>query len=219
MVLLVYHAVLPAAVERLLKHWKTLDKAAGEGDRLSQTLRECLRVRVPSGKKEGLRDRIGNPETASNETADFCHWLLSRSLCNREALLRRRPSIKVSANYNANTSTAPGNISSARSGKSYGGTRNAISSSRSSSGSKPIPISWQRERHCVQPSMIDDELAGRVVRAYRQFASAGLFDSGGDGATTTVISDTPGEYQHLNGLSITPSSPNTKIESKYNHQS
>lgn len=69
--------VLPAASERLLKHWKTLDRAAGEGDKFSDTLRGIIRIRVPVGDE-------------SRET-DLCQWLLSRSLPSRETVSRTAP--------------------------------------------------------------------------------------------------------------------------------
>lgn len=68
---------LPAASERLLKHWKTLDRAAGEGDKFSDTLRGIIRIRVPVGD-----DR--------RET-DLCQWLLLRSLPSREAVSPTAP--------------------------------------------------------------------------------------------------------------------------------
>lgn len=69
--------VLPAASERLLKHWKALDRAAGEGEKFSDTLRGIIRIRVPGGD--------------DSREADLCQRLLVRSLSSGEAVSRTAP--------------------------------------------------------------------------------------------------------------------------------
>lgn len=61
-------AVLPAAAGRLLKHWELLDKAAGAGKSLLQTLQTLLRVQVfeedstaaLAGAEDAFSSRRGN---------------------------------------------------------------------------------------------------------------------------------------------------------------
>lgn len=135
-------AVLPAAVERLLKHWKTLDKAVGPGNGLFETLRSLLQVRVSTDSSTG--DGVA-------DIVDLCQWILSQSLSSQEAL--SRPFLP----------RASGGLSSTATGR--------------------IGNSMRRpqNRDRGPPSLPDDELTGRVIRAYRSFANAGLFGTiGGD---------------------------------------
>lgn len=156
-----WRTVLPAAAERLLKHWRTLDSAAGPGDRISETLRGLLRVRV-SGEDAA---RVSTASRNSNggggdgdDTVDLCQWILSQCLSSQEAL--SRPVLAVRA-------AAP----SATGGATKTSTRRL-----------------QQRRQSTPP---DDELAGRVIRAYRSFANAGLFgsvgNSGGGGGDALVL--------------------------------
>ncbi|CAM9566377.1 unnamed protein product, partial [Ectocarpus sp. 13 AM-2016] len=129
---------LPAAVERLLKHWKTLDNAAGPGNGLSETLRSLLRVRV--SKEDSARVSAASPSSGDDDALDLCQWILAQSLSSQQAL--SRPFV------------------SGRAGRKP-------STARSNARRSPTPR--------------DDELTGRVIRAYRSFANAGLFGSVGDG--------------------------------------
>lgn len=148
-------AVLPAAVERLLKHWETLDKAAGEGITFLQTLRSLLRVRVSEdGEDSALTTVVGRPVdgrgsstggTALCGDADFCQWLLSRSLSSEEASCR--PSLAARTASATVWRKLP----------------------------RPSRDSGRRRREFLRKSPLDDELTARVIRSYRSFAHAGLF--------------------------------------------
>lgn len=139
-------AVLPSAAERLLKHWKILDEAAGERNGFSHTLNAVLQVRVPCDI--GSRLELGIDVNARSEddtstagvsafrNVDLCRWLLSRSLSSPDASYR--PSL--------------------------------------TDRSKPVSTGG-RQRARTKPLPIDEELIGRVIRAYRSFANAGLFGS------------------------------------------
>eukprot|EP00903_Cladosiphon_okamuranus_P011333 g10683.t1 len=143
---------LPAAAERLLKHWKTLDKAAGPGNGIYETLRSLLRVRVSGvdAARVSTTGRSGNGG-GSDDTVDLCQWILSQFLSSQEAL--SRPFLAV----------------------------RAAASSATGAATKPSTRRPQRRHQSTPP---DDELTGRVIRAYRSFAKAGLFghigNSGGD---------------------------------------
>eukprot|EP00752_Nemacystus_decipiens_P003549 g3275.t1 len=132
---------LPAAVERLLKHWKTLDKAAGPGNGIFETLRSLLRVWVPG--EDAARVSAASRGCAGGDddgTVDLCQWILSQSLSSQEA--SSRPFLAARG-----ASSVPG-------------------------ASKTGPRRPQQRRQSSAP---DDELTGRVIRAYRSFANAGLF--------------------------------------------
>lgn len=156
-------AVLPAAVGRLLKHWKILDKAAGEGKGFLQTLQTLLRVQVSEGNSAaaqigdedspcfGRRDGRSTTTSATNlsRDVDLCRWILSRSLSSQEAF--SRPSL-IGRGHARRLLKEPGTSNSSN-------------------------RTFSRKR---QPPP-DEELTGRIIRAYRAFATAGLFGSGGSG--------------------------------------
>lgn len=119
-------------MERLLKHWKTLDNAAGPENGLSETLQSLLRVRV--SKEDSARVSAASPSGGEDDAVDICQWILTQSLSSQQALSRP--------------------VVSGRAGRKP-------STARSNARRSPTPP--------------DDELTGRVIRAYRSFANAGLF--------------------------------------------
>lgn len=148
-------AVLPAAVERLLKHWKSLDKAAGPGNGISETLRSLLGVRV-SGEDAARVSAASRSGGGGDNTVDLCQWILSQSLSSQEALSRP---------FLASRTASP------------------VAGAAGNSMRRP------QQRRQRQSSPPDDELTGRVIRAYRSFANAGLFGSigGGGGGGDAIL--------------------------------
>ena len=148
-VMLCWSAVLPAAVERLLKHWKTLDKAAGSGNGIFETLRGVLQVRVSEedAARVSAASHGGGGGGGDDETVDLCQWILSQSLSSQDAL--SRPFLAARA-----------------------------ASAATGAAKSKIARQPQHRRQSLPP---DDELTGRVIRAYRSFANAGLFGSIGGG--------------------------------------
>lgn len=165
-------AVLPAAAERLLKHWKTLDRAAGPGNEFSKTLQSLLQVQV--FKEVGMRASSSGDSGGGGcfGTFDLCQWILSQSLSSQEALSRpflvcraaRTSAMSASADTGAGSSTGSSVDNNARQIK-HGHRRRRV------------------------PSPPDDELTGRVIRAYRSFANAEIFGSFGSGGDRSVGSD------------------------------
>lgn len=130
-------AVLPAAAERLLSHWKVLDRhAEKKGDPpFSVTLQGMLQLRVSRGEA-GI-------DAIHNGSEDLCQSLLSSYLSSNEAL--SRPSLDRSATTTTSENVAPNRMGLSKS-----------------------------NRHPPTPPP-DDELVGRVIRAYRVFARVRLF--------------------------------------------
>lgn len=139
--------VLPAAAERLLSHWKILDRNVGEGSpRLYTILQDLLRLQNSNQVAESSSMKI-------TDSQDLCQWLLSSSLSSHEAL--SRPSL------DRTSSTGMVNVAELK---------------RLSDHRHPPP---------------DDELTGRVVRAYRAFARAGIFDTTASSGATDGTSKAP----------------------------
>lgn len=89
-------AVLPSAGERLLKHWESLDKAAGENGEFVRTLRDVVRLQIYERTGGGS----SSGATEGCET-DLCRWLLSQLLSSEEAVSRpghlsRRTALSIS---------------------------------------------------------------------------------------------------------------------------
>lgn len=104
-----------------------------------------------------------------SDDVDLCQWILSQSLSSQEAL--SRPFLVSRA---GRTSASPAGTAGAAAGASGGG------SGAGNSAQRP------QYRECRQhlPPPPDDELTGRVIRAYRSFANAGIFGDGGGGGSS-----------------------------------
>ncbi|CAM9966253.1 unnamed protein product, partial [Laminaria digitata] len=103
--------------------------------------------------------RSGSTSATLSRDVDLCRWILSRSLSSQEAF--SRPSLAGGA-----------------SGVGDHARRRSREPGTSSSSSTSKTFSRQQQRQQPPP---DEELTGRVIRAYRAFATAGLFGSRGSG--------------------------------------